>query len=157
MTKLKEKDIVNYIKSNWDKYFLDLKFYKTEFSLRDFRVDIAAQLTANLKDLKIREEDYIYNVPVFFEVKYNSEMRDLMFELQKQIKFRNFYINNGKCFCMICVISDEFNHHMVQFMENNNIEMFKINIEDDNLETMTITEYNSFVYHQEDMKELCPI
>lgn len=156
MSKLKEKNIVNHIVSNWNNFFPDIDFWKTEYSLRDFRVDIAATFEANLKDIGVRDTDYICRPTVFFEVKYNSTMRDLIFELQKQIAFRDWYIRSG-CFCMICVISDEFNQHMVKFMEDNNIEMFKINISDDNLETMTIKEYNSISFEEEEIKDVCLI
>lgn len=145
MTMLKEKNIVNHIVSNWNKYFPDIDFWKTEFSLRNFRIDIAASMQLNLKDIGLRDEDYILErAPIFFEVKYNSNMRDLMFELQKQISFRNWYSTYGKAFCMICVISDEFDEDMVKFMIDNSINMFKIDITDDNLDEMTITEYRSF-------------
>lgn len=150
MTLYKEKDIVRYIENNWDKYFPELKFWKTEYSLRDFRIDISASFDANLKELGVRDDDCNANCPVFFEVKYNSEMRDLMFELQKQIKFRDFYINYGKAFCMICVISDKYDDHMVKFMEDNNITMFKIDIIEDDIRTMTITEYNTKIYKREE-------
>ena len=99
MTKLKEKDIVNHITSNWNSYFPDIDFWKTEYSLRNFRVDIAASMKVNLKDLSIRDKDTIIErAPIFFEVKYNSNMRDLMFEIQKQIAFRDWYINYGNVF-----------------------------------------------------------
>ena len=150
MTKLKEKDIVNHIVSNWDLYFKDISFWRTEYSLRDFRVDIAAYLEAELP-----KNNELCKLPIFFEVKYNSNMRDLMFELQKQIAFRNWYVNCNKCFCMICVISDEYDQHMVKFMEDNNIEMFKINIENDDLDNMTILEYNSKLYEEEEMQDTC--
>lgn len=155
MANLKEKDIVNHIVSNFDKYFPDIKFWRTEFSMRDFRVDIVANNLVDLKDLNIREESYICNTPVFFEVKYNSNMRDLLFELQKQINFRDWYINYGKCFCMICVISDEFDHHMVRFMEQHNIPMFKINMKDEDLDTLTLSEYSLNAFELEDVKDIC--
>lgn len=143
---LKEKDIVEQIINNWDTYFEGTKFCKTEFSLRDFRVDILASFPANLKDLGVRDEDYFTNPSIFFEVKWKSEMRDLLFELKKQIKFRDWYIEYGKAFCMICVISDEFDSHMVEFMVENNITMFKINIENEDIETLSISEYDPFSY-----------
>ena len=141
MTNLKEKDIIRYVVNNWDRFFPEIDFYKTEFSFRDFRVDIAAKLDMSFEDLGQPAKPWGLQAPIFFEVKYNSEMRDLLFELQKQISFRNWYINVAKSYCMVCVISDKFDGHMVKYMMDNDIPMFKINIENDNLENMTIVEY----------------
>lgn len=144
---LKEKDIVDHITKNWSTYFEGTNFCKTEFSLKDFRVDILASFPANLKDLGIRDEDYFTHPSIFFEVKWRSEMRDLIYELKKQIAFRDWYIKYGKAFCMICVISDEFDSHMVDFMVENNISMFKIDIEENDLSTLTISEYDTYSYN----------
>lgn len=146
---LKEKDIVKHIVDNWDKYFPDLRFCKTEYSLKNFRVDILADFEANLKDLGIREDDYICRPAVFFEAKYQSNMRDLIYELQKQIKFRDWYINIAKAFCMICVISDEFDPDMIDFMESNSILMYKYEMENNNLNTLVIKEYNKNIFELE--------
>ena len=155
MTILKEKDIVKQVVDNWDKYFPDLHFCKTEYSLRNFRVDILADFAANLKDLGLRETDYNCRPAVFVEVKYNSNMRDLIFELQKQIQFRNWYINCGKAFCMICVLSDDYDIDMVKFMEDNAIIMYKYEIEDDDISTLTIKEYNSNQLELEEIGDKC--
>lgn len=139
---LKEKDIVNHITKNWNKYFEGSTFRRTEYSLRDFRIDILSSFSINLKDLGIRDEDCIAEASIFFEVKWKSEMRDLLFELKKQIKFRDWYIECGKAYCMICVISDEFDPHMVDFMLEHNIFMYKINMENENdLNSIKIEEY----------------
>ena len=68
-------------------------------------------------------------------------MRDLLYELKKQIAFRDWYINYGKAYCEICVISDEYDPHMVDFMIEHEITMFKIDMKDNDLSTMTIFEY----------------
>lgn len=141
MTKLKERDIVNKIIESWNKFFPDLKFYKKEFVLRNFRVDIAAGFDINLKEIHGEEYNKKAHAPVFFEVKYNSEMRDLIFELEKQISFRDWYTNVSKCLAMVCVISDKFDKDMVKYMEKNNVHMFKIYIENDDIDTLEIKEY----------------
>lgn len=151
---LKEKDIVKHITENWDKYFPDIRFWRTEYSFRDFRVDIAADFKVNLKDLGIREEDCWCRPPIFFEVKYKSEMRDLLFELQKQIAFRDWYTNIAKCFCMICVISDRYDEHMVKFMRDHNVHMYLIEMEDEDLDTLTLTEYNPILCDDIDIKDI---
>lgn len=145
---LKEKDIVKQITKNWDNYFPELKFCKTEYKLKNFRVDILADFPANLKELGIREKDFYCKPAVFFEVKYNSNMRDLIFELQKQIQFRNWYINIAKSFCIICVLSDEFDDDMVKFMQDNSIIMYKYMIKEKDIKTLTIEE---FKYKEIDM------
>jgi hypothetical protein len=155
LTTLKEKDIVKQVVDNWGHYFPDLRFCKTEYTLRNFRVDILADFKANLKDLGIREEDYFCNPAVFIEVKFNSNMRDLIFELQKQIQFRDWYIKYGKAFCMICVLSDEYDLDMVKFMEDNSIIMYKYEIEDNDIETLSIKEYNSNLFELEEIGDKC--
>jgi hypothetical protein len=151
MTTLKEKDIVKEIVDNWGDYFPDLQFCKTEYSLRNFRVDMLASFDANLKDLGLRDEDYFCKPAVFIEVKYNSNMRDLIFELQKQIQFRDWYINTAKAFCVICVLSDDYDIDMVKFMEDNSIVMYKYSIEDDDISTLSIEEYNSKTFELEEI------
>ena len=53
-TKLKEKDIVKKIVDSWEDYFPQLRFWRTEYSFRDFRVDIAA-------DFEVDREAYGLN------------------------------------------------------------------------------------------------
>lgn len=154
MSNLKEKDIVNHLTENWNNYFPELEGCKKEFTFRNSRVDIFSSLPTNLKDLGLREEDTFTKAAVFCEVKYNSDMRDLMFELQKHISFRDWYINYGKAFCMIMVISDEFDYEMVKFMEYNNVIMYKINIKDDDLNTLSLEEYNFKIKEIEEGNEV---
>ena len=141
---LKEKDIVNHLHENWNKYFRELIGCKKEYSFRDSRVDLFSSCPVDLYELGIREEDNMFrhiNAAVFAEVKYNSNMRDLLFELQKLISFREWYVNVGKAFCFIMAISDEFDYEMVKFMEANNIIMYKYYIENDDFDTFRIEEY----------------
>lgn len=138
MTQIKEKDIVDRITKNFNSYFPKLKFHKKEFSLRNFRVDISSSLEVDLKNIHKKRDSYITKIPVFFEVKYNSDMRDLLFELEKQISFRDWYTKIAKCFCIICVISDKFEPTMIQYMKENNIYMFKSTIKNDDITTLKI-------------------
>ena len=150
---IKEKDIVKKLKDNWNNYFPELIGCKLEYTLKDSRVDILSSVPVNFKELGLRDHDYYCNSPVFFEVKYNSNMRDLMFELQKLITHRDFYINYGKAFCVICVISDEFDEYMVEFMETNNILMYKLSLEDEDIDTLIIEEYNSTKFELEQIQD----
>lgn len=143
---LKEKDIVNHLCENWETYFPELKGCKKEYSFRDSRVDILSSIPVDLYEEGIREEDDPFrytNAAVFVEVKFNSEMRDLLFELKKHIDFRNWYIEYGKSLCYIVVISDKFEPNMVKFMEENDITMFKYTIENEDLNTLKIEEYET--------------
>ena len=88
MTKIKEKDIVRKIVSSWDSYFPELNFRKTEFKFRNSRIDIFADFEVDREAFGLRSSPFKLMAPVFFEVKWNSEMRDLIYELQKQIEFR---------------------------------------------------------------------
>lgn len=143
MAKLKEKDIVKKIVGSWENYFPDLSFVKTEFSFRDFRVDIFADFEVDREAFGLKPSEYKLRAPVFFEVKYSSEMRDLIYELQKQIRFRDFYTNIAGNLAIICVILDKFEDQtMIDFMIENQIYMYQINIEDDNIDTLTLTEVN---------------
>ena len=142
---LKEKDIVNHLYENWNKYFPELIGCKKEYTFRDSRVDIFSSCPVDLYELGIKEEYHTLrfcNASVFVEVKYNSNMRDLLFELQKHISFRDWYVNYGKAFCFIAVISDEFDYEMVKFMEQNNILMYKYYIDNEDLDTFRIEEYS---------------
>ena len=142
---LKEKDIVDHLHLNWNKYFPELIGCKKEHVFRNSRVDLFSSCPVDLYELGIRSEDDMFrhiNAAVFAEVKYNSNMRDLLYELQKHINFRNWYVNFGKAWCFIMVISDEFDYEMVKFMEDNNIIMYKYSIEDEDLSTFKIEEYS---------------
>lgn len=141
---LKEKDIVNHLYLNWNKYFPELIGCMKEYTFRNSRVDLFSSCPVDLYELGIREENdkfrYI-NASVFAEVKYNNNDRDLLFELQKHISFRDWYVKYGKAFCFIMVIADDFDYEMVKFMEANDILMYKYTIENDDLDTLTIEEY----------------
>lgn len=141
-TKLKEKDIVKKIVECWEEYFPQLNFRKTEFSFRNFRVDIFADFEVDREAYGLNPSLFKLMAPVFFEVKYNSEMRDLIYELKKQLDFRNFYTDIAGNLAYICVISDRFEPTMTKFMIDNNIPMYKINIIDDDIDTLTLEYYN---------------
>lgn len=142
---LKEKDIAKHLKENWNVYFPELIGCKLEVPIRNSRVDILSSVPVDLFELGIKSENDKFrfiNAAVFVEIKYNSNMRDLLYELQKHISFRDWYVNVGKAWCFIMVISDEFDYEMVKFMEDNNIMMYKYTFENDDLSTFRIEEYN---------------
>lgn len=141
MYELKEKDIVNHLYNNWNKYFPDFVGCKKEYTIRDSRIDILSSYKTDLYKIGIRPENDIcrfINAAVFAEVKYNNNDRDLMYELQKHIQFRNRYIECGKSYCYIMVISDGFDQYMLNFMRENDIITYQYSIEDNDLETFKI-------------------
>lgn len=141
---IKEKDVVNYLYDNWSKFFPELIGCRKEYTFRDSRVDILSSFPVDLYELGIREEDDMFryiNAAVFVEVKYNNNDRDLLFELQKHINFRDWYINKGRAYCDIMVISDSFDKDMVKFMRDNDIIMYKYTIENEDLNTMKMEQY----------------
>ena len=73
-------------------------------------------------------------------------MRELLFELKKQLDFQKWYMNTAKAFCMIAVLSDDFDEAMVDYMEDNGIIMYRYSYEDEDLSTLVIEEYNSSKY-----------
>lgn len=156
---LKEKDIVLHLKENWNTYFPEFIGCKIEHPFRDSRVDIFSSCPVDLYELGIRGEDEMFrhiNASVFVEVKYNSNMRDLLFELQKHISFRDWHVNYGRSWCFVMVISDEFDYEMVKFMESNDIIMYKYSMENEDLSTFKIEEYslNKFELEKIEIKEI---
>lgn len=139
-TKLKEKDIVTYIVDNWDKYFPELIFKKTEFQARsDYRCDILCFLEMNLREYGY-DEDGIHYAGIYTEVKYNSPSRDLIFELEKAIDCCSHpSIKHPR---YVAVIMDDYSDETIlNYLIENDIIMWKIDIVDDNLEEMKIYLY----------------
>lgn len=139
--KLKEKHIVDYLCKNWEKYFPEFIGYKKEFTIRNSRVDILSTCPTDLYKLGIRSEDdncrYI-NASVLIEVKYSNNQRDLLFELQKHIKFRDWLIEYGKSYCYIAIVLNELDNYIINFAKDNDILIYKYIIYDDDLSTFKI-------------------
>lgn len=141
---LKEKDIVNHLCEKWNEYFPELIGCKKEYNYKNSRVDILSSCPVDLYEFGIRSENdkirYI-NAAVFVEVKYNNNDRDSLFEIQKHINFRDWYINHGRSYCYIVIISDNFDEHIAKFMRDNDVIMYKYEIENDDINTFEIKEY----------------
>jgi hypothetical protein len=137
--KLNEKQVVDYIIENWDRLFDDLKFYKREYYwLEDWRCDISAYVLMDLKDIGIKEESYIYRAPVFIECKYKSDARDLLLEMRKAMTF----VKRCKWPAYIGVFMDNYDDpHILDFLIENEIHMWKIDIKDDDLSTLKMVYY----------------
>ena len=48
----------------------------------------------------------------------------------------------GKAYCFIVVISDNYDDDMIDFMEDNDIIMYKYEIQDEDLNTFKMEEFN---------------
>ena len=156
---LSEKEIVNHIIKNWDKFFEkdNIKFQKTEWqALENYRADIMAYIDLDLKDIGWREESEMYRTLVILECKYQSESRDLIYELEKA-KYIQWYLDERSNYphpVFIGVISDDFSDKAIyDYLIENNIHMWKINIKDDNIETMTLRYIDPSIDTSEDIIE----
>ena len=143
---LKERDIVNHLYDKWHEYFPELNGCKKEYVHRDSRVDILSSCPVDLYEFGIRSEDdncrYI-NAAVFVEVKYNNNDRDLLFELQKHVNFRDWYIKYGKSYCYIVVIADNYDEYMLKYMKEHDILTYKYSLKDEDLSTFKIELYKN--------------
>lgn len=137
----KEKDIVKHIVDNWEKFFPELIFKRTEFQARsDYRCDILSFLPMNLKDYGY-EQDEIHYAGIYTEVKYNSASRDLIFELEKAKACCSHPAVKRPRF--IGVIMDDYtNETIVDYLISNDIIMWKIDMKEDDIESMQISLYN---------------
>lgn len=131
MSKLKEKDIVNYIINNWTKLFNEeLFFYKKEQKIdRYWRCDIFAYRKQVFKDR-------VFKAPVYIEVKYNNNHRDLLYELSKGLNFLNQPTIKSVP-RHLCVFIEEKSLDSVtqQFLEDKNITYYVYSLNNDDLDT----------------------
>lgn len=132
MGELKEKDIVNHIIQNWDNLFEEeVKFCKKEATLlEDYRCDIVGYIQPK------GTTNYASRSNLLFECKYQSNSRDLIYELTKAISLRERI--KGKE-TIISVISDNFDDpHIRKFILENDIHMWQIHMENEKLETLSL-------------------
>lgn len=138
MIKILEKDIVNYICDNWDKYFKNIKFYAKEKQwLDNWRCDITAyrEMIVNFQG----NDNYNYRAPIFIEVKFRSSSRDLIYELEKAKK----RVNTLTLPSYIGVMSDNFDDiEILTYLLDNKIFLWKINLEGEDIETLTLEKYD---------------
>lgn len=120
-----EKDIVNHVVKNWDTLFPDLIFVKTEYSLRNFRVDILAYKKGDRKH------------SVFIEVKHNSSQRDLIYEITKQIKFADWYNQFSRV--SLYTLAEDYDSFIAEWLTDNNVKQYIYSYENE-LENFKIKE-----------------
>ena len=93
-----EKDFQNYIINNWNRLMgkLGISFYKKEFHIERLNVisrcDILAYKQKNYDEY---ENLCGYKIPYFIELKFDGNSRDLINELERLNKIRDFQLNKG--------------------------------------------------------------
>jgi hypothetical protein len=156
---LSEKQIVNHIVQNWDKFFAEenIKFQRIEWqALENYRADIMAYMDLDLKEIGWREKSVKYRATIILECKYQSESRDLIYELEKA-KYLQWYLKERLTESwpvFIGVISDDFSDKAIyDYLIENDIHMWKINIKDNDIETMTLRYLTPGEHTQDDILE----
>lgn len=138
MSTLKEKDVVDYIVRNWEVLFKaeELHFYKREMKITDsWRVDIMAYVLTPHPEVP----DKLHKTPVYIEVKFNHNDRDLIFELEKGLRYIHRSDRDPKYPRYLAVIVDDtIDSVSLEYIKKNNIPCYMYTIENDDLTTMKI-------------------
>lgn len=139
MAKLKEKDVVDYIVRNWDTLFKDeeLFFYKTEYKVTDnWRADILAYVKLPSPD----NPKYIYRAPVYIEVKFDHNYRDLIYELEKGLNYihRKDRDPNYPRYLAV-IVDDTIDATTLEYIKSNQIPCYMYTIENEDLTTLNIS------------------
>jgi len=147
--KLLEKDIVKYIIRNWTNLFdNNIKLYRTEVRwLNDYQCDITAYTEIILNKEYGYSKPYKYNAPIFIEVKFNKNDRDLIYEIKKALIAvkrigldRPERLNVLRNPAYIGVISNDFSdEYIYNFLIENNIHMWQINMTNNDINTLKLT------------------
>lgn len=145
---MKEIDIVQYLIKNWPKLFFKEKMmyqdYPVEFYCKEYKA------TDNWRcDLLtfIRIDDQLhpgrkYRMPIYTEVKFNNNGRDLLLELSKGLQYvqtrgTEYYPRH------LCVIADDtLDQVTIDFIKNNGILFYQYSIKDDDITTFEIHKIN---------------
>jgi hypothetical protein len=131
-----EKQIVDAIVKNWDEFFEEeqIKFFRREKSpVSWWRADLWGVVDMPLEHMEA------YRASIFFEVKYQSPARDLIYEVKKGLDLLATISNPN----YIAVISDDFSDPTIyDFLKANGIHMWRIDIENDDINTLKLTYYN---------------
>lgn len=138
---IKEKHIIKHIVDNWNKLLGEekLHFFKTEYcALDDWRCDILAYVYLDLEEMGYENAPRNYRAPIYTEVKFNSDSRDLIYEISKGLRL----VNQAAYPRYIAVISDDFSDPTIlDFLVENKIHMWQIKIKDDDLSTLRLEYY----------------
>lgn len=142
MPKLKENDIVDYIIKNWDTLFKDeeLYFFRKEFKVTDtWRVDLLAYVLIPNPD----HPHLMHKAPVYIEVKFNHNDRDLIFELEKGLRYVHRSDRDPKYPRYLAVIADDsLDDISLEYIKKNNIPLYIYTLENDDLTTLKLSMYS---------------
>lgn len=139
-TLLKEKDIVDYIVLNWSKYFNgNMFFYKKEHRVTPkWRCDILGYKFEIVDNNKIK-------VPIYIEVKYNNNHRDLIYEFAKGKDILNNRKSKYNNYLMLIIDRKSLDNTIVNYLEENKITYYVYELENDDLNTLTLHCVESFL------------
>lgn len=143
-----EKDIVDHLVKYWDGYFgynemlyseKPVKFHSTEYkATSNWRCDILAYIEIP----NYNNKDKIFKQPIYTEVKYNNNARDLINELTRGLEYIN--TRGSDAFPRsLCVIADNtLDKVTIDFIKNNNILFYQFSIKDNDFKTFKIWKVN---------------
>lgn len=150
MTKIiTEKQIVDHIIEHWNELFEEgIYFFRKEHSwLEDWRCDITAYSHMELGEEYGFEKPHDYRAPIFMEVKYESSSRDLIYELSKALEF----VRRHQYPMYVAAISDDFSDpHILRFILDNGIHMWKISVKDNDINTLTL----EYIEQQKELEDV---
>jgi hypothetical protein len=151
-----ERQIVNHIIKNWDSLFEEgIKYQGREKEwIRGWRNDITSYVEMELgEEYGYLEKPHNFKAPIFIEVKYKSDSRDLLYELKKALtavsRFKPKTVDGKEYFAhpaYIGVISDDFSdEYIYDFIVSHGIHMWQIKMDDDDIETLRL----NYIEHYE--------
>ena len=144
MAKITEKDVVNYLIANWERLFNREDMYvdgKPFFHhSKEYRVTPLwrCDMLNYIEMPHPKDESLIFKSPVYTEVKYNHNGRDLVYELQKGLNFvnRNCYKDFPRSIAVIA--DDTLDATTLRYIKDNNILFYQYDFDSFDLDTLTI-------------------
>lgn len=140
MSRLKEKDVIKHIIDNWETIFQEeMFFHKKEQKVDKYwRCDLIAYRKQVFKGRNVKS-------PIYIEVKYNKNHRDLLYELSKGLSFINRETMKAVPRYLCVFIEDASLDSVTEtFLKENNITYYVFNIKNDDLETLDIECVNNY-------------
>lgn len=131
---LKEKDIIKYLIDNWENFFKeDMFFHKKECKVdRSWRCDLIAYRKQLFEDKEIKS-------PIYIEVKYNNNHRDLLYELSKGLFFLSRPAIKTRPRHLCVFIEDKsLDKTIEEFMKEKRITYYIFSLKNDDLNTLQI-------------------
>ena len=134
---LKEKDIVEHLIQYGEQYFSFPEMFYLEQPIHLYKKEF--QVTPEWRcDLLNYIQQGTYRHPVYTEIKYKDNKRDLLYELHKGL----YYIKTRgteKYPRSLCVISDEIKEiETLRFIKENNILFYEYQVNDNDIYSFKI-------------------